>query len=243
MKQASTLAFVAFFSALSSIYLPVRANSADLTPNPESKGQILTSYPVTNESVEAGLREVREALRTSPEFQTRDAPTHLRLAKLLNHQGDPNGAIEEYQAAITLNPSLTEAYRELGAVFIDKHEWRKAEQALRKGTELKPDDSQALYWLGRSLIAQEHYHLAQEALVAATKFDSTNPEYFSDLGLALMAQGHSKEAEQALKQAIALQPDFAEAHHRLEQVHAAQDNSTQLVQSAQQTLQTLFRRE
>jgi hypothetical protein len=53
---------------------------------------------VTNESVEAGLRKLREALRTSPEFQANDAPTHLRLAKILSYQGDPNGAIEEFRA-------------------------------------------------------------------------------------------------------------------------------------------------
>jgi len=82
--------------------------------------------PVTNESVEAGLRKNREALRNAPQFQTNDALTHLRLAEVLGHQGDPNGAIEEYQAAIELNPGMAEAYRGMGAVYIDKHEWEKS---------------------------------------------------------------------------------------------------------------------
>jgi cytochrome c-type biogenesis protein CcmH/NrfG len=58
-----------------------------------------------------------------------------------------------------------------------------------------------------------------------------------------MAQGHGKEAEKAFKKSIALQPDFSEAHHRLEQVRGAQDDSEQLIQSAQHILHTLFRRE
>jgi tetratricopeptide (TPR) repeat protein len=203
----------------------------------------ITGTPVTNELVEAGLRNNREALRALPGFQTNDALTHLRLAEVLSQQGDPNGAIEEYQAAIQLNPEMAKAFRGLGAVYIDTHEWEKAAQALQKGTELNPQDHQAWYWLGRSLIAQEHFQQARKALATAIRFDSNNPESHSDLGLVLMAQGHSKEAENALRQAINLQPDFAEAHHRLEQIRTAQDDSDQLIQSAQHILQTLFRRE
>jgi len=203
----------------------------------------ITGSPVTNELVEAGLRKNREALRALPEFQTNDAPTHLRLAEILSQQGDPNGAIEEYQAAIQLNFEMTEAFRGLGAVYIDTHEWEKAEQALRKGVELNPQDHQAWYWLGRSLIAQEHFHQAQEAFETASHFSPKDAETFSDLGLAFMAQGQIHEAEKALKNAIKLQPDFSEAHHRLEQIRAAEDDSEQLIQSAKTILHTLFRRE
>ncbi|MDH5774632.1 MAG: tetratricopeptide repeat protein [Nitrospirota bacterium] len=199
--------------------------------------------PITNAQVEAGLRKNREALRNTPPFQTHDAPTHLRLAEMLSQQGDPNGAIEEYQAAIQLNPEMAKAFQGLGGVYIDTHEWEKAEQALRKGVKLNPQDHQTWYWLGRSLIAQEHFQQAQEVLVTATHLSPHEVETFSDLGLACMAQGQSHEAEMALKNAIDLQPDFAEAHHRLEQVRAAQENPQQLMQLAQDILHTLFRRE
>jgi len=60
-----------------------------------TEGKGVPGTPVTNESVQAGLRKNREALRNAPQFQTNDAPTHLRLAEVLSQQGDPNGAIEE----------------------------------------------------------------------------------------------------------------------------------------------------
>ncbi len=88
--------------------------------------------PVTDESVKAGLPKNHEALRNSPQFPTNDALTHLRLAEILCQQGDPNGAIKEYQAAIQENPEMAVAFRGLGAIYVDKHEWKKAEQALRK---------------------------------------------------------------------------------------------------------------
>jgi Flp pilus assembly protein TadD len=199
--------------------------------------------PVTDESVEVGLRKNREVLRKTPQFQTDDAPTHLRLAEILSQQGDPNGAIEEYEAVIALNPRMVEAYRGLGAVYIDKHEWEKAEQALRMSTELDAQDNLAFYWLGRSLMAQDHFRQAHEAFETATDLAPTDAEAYSDLGLVLMAQGYNKEAEHALRQAINLQPDLAEAHHRLERVRATQDSSQQLIQSARKILHTLFRRE
>ena len=198
---------------------------------------------MTNECVESGLRQKRDALRQLPEFQSKKAETHLKLAELLMQQGDPNGAIEEYQAAIRINPRMSDAYTGLGAVHIDKHEWVKAKQALQKGTLLDPHNHEAWFWLGRSLIAQEHFHQAEEALVKATQLDPNNPQSHSDLGLVFMAEGQSKEAEKAITHAIALQPDFAEAHHRLEQVRGAWNDSGKLIQSAHHILDTLFRRE
>lgn len=199
--------------------------------------------PITNEQVEAGLRKNREALRREKEFQANTALTHQRLANILSQQGDPNGAIEEYQAAILLNPRMSEAYNGLGAVYIDKHEWVHAEQVLQKGTYLAPQDHQAWFWLGRTRLAQEHFPQAEKALLQATQLEPNNPESHSDLALAFMAQGRIQEAKTALRKAIALQPDFSEAHHRLEQVRAARDDSKQLRESAQKILHTLFRRE
>ena len=95
--------------------------------------------------MEHGLRKNRKALRDSPEFTEKNESTHLRLAAILSQQGDPNGAIEKYHAALRLNPKLAEAYRRLGAVFIDKHEWQKAGQALQNGTALNPQDHLAFY--------------------------------------------------------------------------------------------------
>ena len=69
-------------------------------------------------------------LRAEAAFQAKTPATHLKLAEILNQQGDPNGAIEEYRAAIQLDPDLARAFRGLGAVYLDQHEWKQAEDAL-----------------------------------------------------------------------------------------------------------------
>ena len=199
--------------------------------------------PVTNECVEAGLRQQREALRKFPEYQNSTSETHRQLAERLMQQGDPNGAIEEYQAAVQLDPTLAIAYRDMGAVYLDKHEWKLAEEALRTSVTLEQHDSHAHYWLGRALLAQQRFPKASQAFEKATQLDDRNAEYFSDLALAFMAQGEISRAEQALRQAISLKPDLAEAHLRLEVLKAATHHSPRLIQSTLELLAIYFRRE
>ena len=219
----------------------VNVSAQDAAPMKEKMW--VPGNPVTNESVEAGLLKIRQSLRASPAFQKNDAPTHLHLAEVLSQQGDPNGAIEEYEAAIQLDPTLAEAYRGLGAVHIDTHQWSQAESALRTSTRLDSTDSQTFYWLGRTSMAQHKFSDATAALTTATDLNPQDAEAFADLGLVRMAQNDSLEADKALTRAIQLRPDFAEAHHRLEVLRASQQDPNQLNQAALEILHILFRRE
>ncbi len=199
--------------------------------------------PVTNESVEAGLLKRRNALRSSPGFLENDAPTHLRLAEVLSQQGDPNGAIEEYRAAKQLDPDLAGAFLGMGAVYLDQHEWKQAENALERAAQLDSENSPVEYWLGRSRLAQQKFYDAQHAFRTATRLNPDDAEAFSDIGLTYLAQGQSREAINALRQAIRLRPDFSEAHSRLELAEAFTLNEDQLVLETAKILQILFRRE
>ena len=209
----------------------------------KGEGVFVPGSPVTNESVEAGLLKRRNALRASPGFQENDAPTHLRLAEVLSQQGDPSGAIEEYRAAIQLDPDLADAFQGMGAVYLDRHEWKQAEEALKRAAQLDSENSQIEYWLGRSLLAQQKFLEAQQALRTATRLNPNDAEALSDLGLTYMAQGHALEAAKALSLAIQLKPDYAEAHHRLELLRASQQDPEQLTHSALEMLNILFRRD
>ncbi|GJL67449.1 MAG: hypothetical protein NPIRA06_00840 [Nitrospirales bacterium] len=193
--------------------------------------------------MEAGLRKRREWLRAEPAFQVNSPATHLKLAEILNQQGDPNGAIEEYRAAIQLDPDLAGAFQGMGAVYLDQHEWKKAEEVLERAAQLDSGNSRTEYWLGRSLLAQQKFHEAQDALGRATRLKPDDADAFSDLGLTYMAQGQSQNAIKALRQAIRLRPDFSEAHSRLELAEASTPNEDRLVQETNKILHLLFRRE
>lgn len=215
----------------------------DIPATPPSSETCTAHAPVTNECVEAGLRKRREVLRAQSAFQVNTPETHRQLAEQLNQQGDPNGAIEEYRAAIHLDPDFAGAFLGMGAVYLDQHEWKQAEEALERAAQLDSENGQIEYWLGRSQLAQQKFHDAQHAFRTATRLNPDHAEACSDLGLTYMAQGQSREAINALRQAIRLRPDFSEAHSRLELTQAFQFNEDRLVQETANMIHLLFTRE
>lgn len=222
----------------------LRPEVLQIVPASSPPSETCTAHaPVTNECVEAGLRMRREALRAQAAFQANTPATHLKLAEILNQQGDPNGAIEEYRAAIQLDPDLAGAFQGMGAVYLDQREWKQAEEMLDRAAQLESGNSQTEYWLGRSRLAQQKFHEAQQAFSTATRLNPYDAEAFSDLGLTYMAQGQPTQAINALRQAIGLRPDYSEAHFRLELVEAFKLNQDQLVIETAKIVHLLFRRE
>jgi cytochrome c-type biogenesis protein CcmH/NrfG len=182
-------------------------------------------------------------IRAESDFQVKTPATHLQLAERLNQQGDPNGAIEEYRAAIQLDPGLASAFLGLGAVYLDQHEWKQAEDAFERAGHFDRENSQIEYWLGRSRLAQHKFPEAMNALQAALRLNPHDAEAFSDLGLTYMALGEPMDAIRALRQAIRLQPDFSEAHARLELAEAFKLNQALLSEETAIILDLLFRKE
>lgn len=197
----------------------------------------------TEADLEQEFRQARNKLRLSTDFSGTDAETHLRLAEALHHKGDLTGAIEEYQAAIKLKPELTEAYRGIGVVCIDRHDWMGAVDALTITTQRRPDDAEAFYWLGRALMARGDWKGASEALATAARLKPDDAEAYADLGLMHMVQGNPTAAVEALRQAVTLKPDNADAHGLLETVLMHQQDPEQVTRAARQTLDMMFARE
>lgn len=209
-----------------------------------SSSETCTAHaPVTNECVEAGLRRRREMLRGEAAFQVNTPAIHLKFAEILNQQGDPTGAIEEYLAAIQLDPDLAGAFQGMGAVYLDQHQRKQAQEVLERAARLDSGNSRTEYWLGRSRLAQQKFQEPQQAFRTATKLNPHDAEAFSDLGLTYMAQGQSTNAINSLRQSIGLRPDFSEAHSRLELADVFKLNQDQLVLETDKILQILFRRE
>jgi cytochrome c-type biogenesis protein CcmH/NrfG len=197
----------------------------------------------TEADLEEELRQTREQLRSSPQFAGTDADAHLRFAQVLHHRGDLTGATEEYQAAITLNPELTEAYRGLGVLFIDRHDWMRAVKALTITTQRRPEDAEAFYWLGRAHMARGNWKDASGALASTIRLKPDDAEAYADLGLVRMVQGNVADAAEALRKAVSLKPDDADAHSLLETVLAHQHHPEQVTSAARQVLNTRFARE
>jgi Tfp pilus assembly protein PilF len=68
------------------------------------------------------------------------AAAHYYLGRLANLAGDLPAATRELQAALKANPRYTEAYAELGLLYLKQKDYQSAQEALQRALELKQDD-------------------------------------------------------------------------------------------------------
>jgi len=88
---------------------------------------------------EAGMPLLRESTSHSETAST----AHYYLGRILNEEGNPQGAIQELQLSLKSNPNYTDALAELGRALLAKKEYRQAQGELDRALALSPDHYQA----------------------------------------------------------------------------------------------------
>ena len=68
------------------------------------------------------------------------AAAHYYLGRLANLAGDLPSATTELLAALKANPRYTDAYAELGLLYVKQKDYQKAQEALQRALEMRQDD-------------------------------------------------------------------------------------------------------
>jgi tetratricopeptide (TPR) repeat protein len=133
------------------------------------------------------------------------AVAHYNLASALNSRGLVDGAIEEYQTAIRIQPAAV-AYKSLGAAYQAKGFFTEAAQQYAHAVHLQPGDADAHILLAAAYAesgaldsAIEHFRV-----VVQLQPDSANARY--NLGAAYLEKGLPREAIPHLESAVRLNP-------------------------------------
>jgi tetratricopeptide (TPR) repeat protein len=167
---------------------------------------------------------------------TPDAAQHLQagLEARKRHQVDVE--LAEFRKATELDPSLADAFVNLGAAYMEKHEYGSAIAPLKRALDLSPDLLVAHQFLGYALLAQGYAaeaipHLervgAQDALgiaqietgqwtEAVANFNAVLAKRPGDPDL-LYYLGHASGllSKSAIDTLLATHPDSARAHQAL----------------------------
>ena len=106
--------------------------------DPRGKLALGAAY-VRAKNYEAGLPLLRESASQSKTAST----AHYYLGRILNEEGNPQGAIQELQQSLKSNPDYTDALAELGRSLLTKKEYRQAQGELEHALALSPDHYQA----------------------------------------------------------------------------------------------------
>jgi len=156
-------------------------------------------------------------------------------------QGDLTGASAKYEKLLQIAPNLGAAYNNLGALYLQQREYKKAVAVLEKGLKLDPKMTSASALLGISLYETRDYANARRYLEVALRANpkDDNAELFlcndliklGELVAAaahlrmlserqpqnqeiwyLLSKVHMKLSEQALSRLNAIDPDSAYSH-------------------------------
>jgi len=166
------------------------------------------------------------------ESQVRKAPNdavlRVRLGEAFGAAGKYPQAIEQFNAALKIDPNHVGAYLDLGMVAMLTNNDDKAITYMKKVVELTEEATftqvderreNALYNLGMITLRQQEYEQAAGYFKAALRIRKDASDTYLNLARALRGLGDYDSAVSNLEFALAFDPGFAEAHYTLGQVY------------------------
>jgi tetratricopeptide (TPR) repeat protein len=148
------------------------------------------------------------ALRATP-------AAHLSLGGALMALGRYAEAVASYEAALSLQPHLAEAYNNRGIALQQLQRSVEALESFDRALALQPESAEFHNNRGNVL---RHLDRAREALVSYERALTLQPDFAAALnnrGIVLQALLRFREAAGSYERALALKPNFAEAHNNL----------------------------
>lgn len=157
-------------------------------------------------------------------------------AAVQNHlSGKLVEAVSEYQAALKLNPNLSEAHSNLGLIFNQQHNYAQALSEFRKALAINPRDAITYNGIGAALRAQKDLLGAIKNWQTAVSLDSHLATAHYNLGTAYEIQKDYDKAVESYKQAVKNDYRLGEAYYRLglimERKHRTEEAAEQFSQA------------
>lgn len=182
---------------------------------PTDEAILYTSYRVYSDLANESLLSLSIAAPNS-------ARMHQAMAHELAKQGNNAAAIENFRAALKIDPNLPGLRSDLAEMLNVSSvpaEKEEAEVEYKKALEVNPSDEQAEKRLGDIASRKNNLKDASDHFTRALQLRPDDPE--ADIGLAkvLMAMNEPQKAEPLLEHAIQLDPTSAVAHFRLSTVY------------------------
>jgi tetratricopeptide (TPR) repeat protein len=137
-----------------------------------------------------------------------DPAARFRRARTLADDGDINGAIAEFEAALAQDKSLAFAHSSLVKLYGRTGNWAKAEEHYRAAVALGSDLAELHYDYGVLLGLQQKWSEAQEAYRRAVAINPNYPEAHNNLGQVLERNRQLDAALDEYRTAVANRPTF-----------------------------------
>jgi tetratricopeptide (TPR) repeat protein len=137
-----------------------------------------------------------------------DSAARFRRARRLADDGDINGAIAEFEAALATDNSLALAHSSLVKLYGRTGNWAKADEHYRAAVALGSGLAELHYDYGVLLGLQQKWGEAQEAYRRALAVNPTYPEAHNNLGQILERSRQFDAALEEYRTAVLNRPTF-----------------------------------
>jgi len=140
-------------------------------------------------------------------------------AKSAQARGDLAGAAGRYEKLLQVAPNLGPAYNNLGALYLQQREYKKAAAVLERGLKVDPKMTSASALLGISLYEMGDYMTARRHLESALRANPKDDHAELFLSNDLIKLGDFDAASVHLRQLSLRQPQNQEIWYLLGKVH------------------------
>jgi tetratricopeptide (TPR) repeat protein len=182
---------------------------------PEDEGVLYTAYRVYSDLANESLLSLTVVAPNS-------ARMHQAMAHELAKQGHTPESIENYRAALKIDPQLPGLHFELAEMLrtvSTPEAHQEAENEYKAALAANPFDEQSEIRLGDIAAQRNDLKEAYERYTKAVQLQPGDPEASIGLAKVLMSMDQPQKAEPLLVHAIALDPTSAVAHFRLGTVY------------------------
>jgi len=140
-------------------------------------------------------------------------------ALLAADRNDLNSAIKDFGEALRRDPTLFNAWQDLGVAYMKLKRWPEAVQTFAEFARRRPDSVEAAYFSALSLFNAGRIEDAERQVRRALRIDAGATEAHTLLGVILASRGNANaEANETLLQAVALNPNSFDAEFYLGRV-------------------------
>jgi tetratricopeptide (TPR) repeat protein len=156
--------------------------------------------------------------------------------KALNEKKDAEDAVKHFRKATQLYDKYSEAYLQLGIVYMETGKLEDAQAALQKANELAPTAAGGYLALGTMYNAQKKYDDAEKALKQGLELKPDVPEGQYELAKTYWATGKWQDSEPHAQKAASLAPNMAPVHVLLGNIALRKQDPTGALKEFQQYL-------
>ena len=183
--------------------------------DPTNEAVLYTSYRIYSDLA-------AESLLSLSVVNPNSARLHQAMAHELARRGNTAEAIENYRAALKIDPQLPGLHFELAEMLSTLSTTpgrQEAEKEYEAALEANPSDEQAECRLGDIALQKDDLKEAGQRYSRALQLQPNDPE--ADIGMAkvFMSMDQPQKAEPLLQQALKLDPTNVLAHFRLSAVY------------------------